>query len=1521
MPRLAGALGTLSLGALVALVGGCNEQTIGVRGTAPTAVIDTPEAGAEWHVSEPVILSGRVTDRDVGEQQLSVTWSSTLDGILAPGLTPDEDGFVSFETTLAVGSHTLTMRVEDSGGLTGEDTVAVTVTSNRPPEVVLSEPTAGTALFAGTPILLSAIAADVEDPPEALRVWWRIQDGEQQTPEATPDSTGLAIGSLTLPEGPHILVATARDTDGATGTTTRTLQVGPPNTAPSCAIEAPIPEEGFPLGQSVTLRASASDLETAPSQLLVSARSSIDGELGGATPTSAGVVLMPLSLAAGSHSLTLTVEDEAGAQCTDVVLVRVSTPPDIEIAAPTDLATLDSASSAVLTGTVTDSEDQPGLLAISVSSNPDGALATTQPDSAGEYTVTLPSLSLGQHLLTATVTDLAGLTANESITVFVNSAPGAPVVTISPALPSTAQPLNGTISVGSLDPDAGPAAISYAWTWALNGVDQANYSGSTAVQPGDTSRDQVWTATVIASDGASFSPPATASVTIQNSPPSVSAPTLGPAALVVGQTATCTPGAAADPDGDQVTLGATWALDGSPFGGSNVTQSVPASAVGQSLTCTVTPFDGTDYGAPQTSSPLTLLPANASPSTGTPTIAPAVLYANTAAVCVDSGTTDPDGDPVTLAYSWTVSGVSVPVATDTLSSALFGRGDVITCAVTPSDGAATGSSVTSAGVTVANSPPIVGIPSLGPSGLVEGQTASCVAGATSDIDGDTVSVVTTWSLDGAAFGGSTNSQLIPLGSAGQSLTCTVTPSDGIEVGGPQTSNPLTPQSANSAPSTGTPLLSPSPAFTDTPVTCQDVGTTDPEGDPVTLAHTWTVSGAPSAVTGGTLPATSFARGDVLVCSITPSDGVLAGPPGTASLTVSNRSPTTSAPTITPAGAVAGDPLTCSAGTSADADGDPVVLGFSCLVNGAVVASGAAWQATGSAGTSVICRVTPTDGTDQGLPADSAPLFLGQPNGRPVVSGVAVGPAPVFTNTTASCTGTVTDPEGDPTTLAYQWFISGVLTGETAASLDSSLFVKDDTLGCIITASDAGGPGAPGSSPTITVQNTPPGPPSVSVQPTAPFEQDNLGCYRPTDSVDIDQDPVTYTYSWTRNGVLDPQMNTANVPGFNTTQGEVWACSITPNDGDEDGTAATDAVTIGPPCVLSTWWGDQDGDGYGGSTWGPVQACTQPGWWWVTLPGDCDDSDTSVNPGAVEVCDSIDQDCDPLTTGCVVDSDGDGDPDSSDCAPNNPAIYNGAPEVCDSIDNNCDPSDDLTQVTYYWDSDQDGYGLNNVSTVACAPFNNYDTTVGGDCDDALAWVNPASPELCAYNLDEDCDGQIDEGCEVCGDNVCSGTEECMEGSCPSDCCLEYEDFSFSAGWTSTPWYVPTGQLDIDEIFVNDVPSYASGVARVTGDYLRHDSNYVGTPMFGTGIGTIYARFADTPPGTPVTLRIKFRCQVGGHLVWFTGSNGGQTSRSCSSSWQEATLFTSASILSAGYWAVTIGDGLVEDIIDIDFIGIE
>ena len=68
------------------------------------------------------------------------------------------------------------------------------------------------------------------------------------------------------------------------------------------------------------------------------------------------------------------------------------------------------------------------------------------------------------------------------------------------------------------------------------------------------------------------------------------------------------------------------------------------------------------------------------------------------------------------------------------------------------------------------------------------------------------------------------------------------------------------------------------------------------------------------------------------------------------------------------------------------------------------------------------------------------------------------------------------------------------------------------------------------------------------------------------------------------------------------------------------------------------------------------------------------------------------------------------------------------------------------ATFYADVDGDGFGDPTGATDDCLNAGFVDNA--GDCDDGDAAVNPAAEEVCGDDIDNNCSGEIDEGCNTC-----------------------------------------------------------------------------------------------------------------------------------------------------------------------------
>jgi len=251
--------------------------------------------------------------------------------------------------------------------------------------------------------------------------------------------------------------------------------------------------------------------------------------------------------------------------------------------------------------------------------------------------------------------------------------------------------------------------------------------------------------------------------------------------------------------------------------------------------------------------------------------------------------------------------------------------------------------------------------------------------------------------------------------------------------------------------------------------------------------------------------------------------------------------------------------------------------------------------------------------------------------------------------------------------------------------------------------------------------------------------------------------------------------------------------------------------------------DDDQDGYSASATEYQCLCSPTAPYTALVAGDCDDKDASVHPGATEVCNGKDDDCNGLTdepgaldcTLFYADKDGDGHGDaadsaclcagdaahpialSDDCDDTDATIYPGAVETCNGRDDNCNGQTDEEGadgcLKYYLDEDQDGYGVTSDTDFHCIckgqPLpGKYTTTRDGDCCDKDSRAHPnqwsyfTSTNLCG-TWDYDCNGYEDKeypdwgGCRLV-DLSCNPTSGFVNGT---GNCGEVAQFLISCTW--------------------------------------------------------------------------------------------------------------------------------------------
>jgi Putative metal-binding motif/SprB repeat/Secretion system C-terminal sorting domain len=324
-------------------------------------------------------------------------------------------------------------------------------------------------------------------------------------------------------------------------------------------------------------------------------------------------------------------------------------------------------------------------------------------------------------------------------------------------------------------------------------------------------------------------------------------------------------------------------------------------------------------------------------------------------------------------------------------------------------------------------------------------------------------------------------------------------------------------------------------------------------------------------------------------------------------------------------------------------------------------------------------------------------------------------------------------------------------------------------------------------------------------------------------------------------------NSLTITGLLLNANYQWAVKAT-CPSNNPSTSATKLFST--TCSPITYYADTDNDGYGNAA-SSQSACSQPAGF-VANATDCNDAVATIYPGATELCNGLDDNCDLAVADNELDSDGDTYMVcEGDCNDNNASINPAATEACNDLDDNCNgivdnvatcpaptsltnivsgstallgwaniacadsfslryrqkltattygvwsawqhttsnsltitglllnanyqwavkatcpsnnPSTSATKlfsttcspITYYADTDNDGYGNAASSQSACAQPPGY-VTNNTDCNDAVATIYPGATELC-NGFDDNCDLAVpDNELDTDGDTymVCEG----------------------------------------------------------------------------------------------------------------------------------------------------------------------
>jgi hypothetical protein len=353
--------------------------------TLPTVALTSPTSGASVRTTDVVTVSASAASAS-GIVKVDFFDGATL-------LTSLTAAPFSFTRSFAAGAHVLTAKATD-GNNNATTSAAVTITAtalNAAPTVVLTGPTNNSAFPQNSSVTITASASDSDGTISKVDFY----DGA--TLLGTDTTSPYSFATMALAAGTHSITAKATDNLGAVATSAAVTISVNANQPPTVALSSPANNSTFVTNSSITIAASASDVDGTISRV-----DFFDGATLIKTITASPYSFATSALSAGSHTLTAKATDDRGLSTTSssVTIAIISpTAPTVALVGLSNNKRLSppitlTATASEANATITQVEFFAGATSIGV--------VTTAP-----YTITTP-LASGTYAFVAKATDNFG---------------------------------------------------------------------------------------------------------------------------------------------------------------------------------------------------------------------------------------------------------------------------------------------------------------------------------------------------------------------------------------------------------------------------------------------------------------------------------------------------------------------------------------------------------------------------------------------------------------------------------------------------------------------------------------------------------------------------------------------------------------------------------------------------------------------------------------------------------------------------------------------------------------------------------------------------------------------------------------------------------------------------------------------------------------------------------------------------------------------------------------------------------
>ena len=588
--------------------------------------------------------------------------------------------------------------------------------------------------------------------------------------------------------------------------------------------------------------------------------------------------------------------------------------------------------------------------------------------------------------------------------------------------------------------------------------------------------------------------------------------------------------------------------------------------------------------------------------------------------------------------------------------------------------------------------------------FLQGDVITFVASAQDDGGPETLTVTWTSNLDGEfdteppPDTGVLVVATADLGVGDHAIAVTVIDDSGLEA---QDDVTIHVEEPNAAPSEPSVTIDPSDPTTTDDLTCVAGDSVDPNGDTVTYTYSWLSDGSSTGNTTDTVPAADTVLGEVWTCQVIPSDGMLEGPMGEASVTILPQEGDLVITELMLDPATVDDSvgewfeLYNASDVSIDLLGwilSDVNAGDSDVVSTSVVVVPGGYAVLANNWDPSTNGNVPVDYWYSGFSLDDTVdeivlSFEGVEVDRVEYDFSAGWPALIEGQAMMLDTAYTDHASNDD---PASWCGS---TTPLGANLDfGTPGMDNDDCACFDSDADADGFGVDATCTETDCDDS-----DAAIYPDAPetcedgVDSDCDGSDVYCDCTDTDNDGDGYGTGALCALIDCDDSDPAVFPGATETCNSI--------DDDCDGTA-DDGI-------------DLDGDGYTGCG-----------------GDDCDDANSSIYPGAVETCNSVDDDCDG-TADDGVDADGDGYDGcgGDDCDDTDAGVNPGATDVCDNVDVDCDGVDgndeggDSYETNDSYGSGHHLYTNNSTSTMSDAVT---DATIHDASDEDWFYIYQGDP---------------------------------------------------------------------------------------------------------------------------------------------------------------------------------------------------